>query len=323
MLTLVVPVFNKARYLHRCLEALLGQQCRDFELLLIDDGSTDGSGAICDDYAARYPELVRVIHKPNGGLSSARNTGIDAARGEFISFPDPDDWVEPDYTAAFLALQREYEADLVCTGFWVDRGDRHSPGYADGPTVVLTGADGCRSLLLPPRIGGFSWNKLYRLDLIRDNNLHFRSDVGAAEDLDFAYRYLCLCRRVCFCPGRRTCHYDQHPDSVTNAGFTRRNLEDFRTYEAIAAHCAAALPDLADAAREEMCVQAVNHLWSLLESGRPDPQSKRILLGQIRKNLLIHLRLGYYGLPRKLQALTAALSPRLFAVLKGWARKRS
>lgn len=86
-LSLAVPVYNMERYLHRCMDTLLAQTCRDFEILLIDDGSTDGSGTTCDAYAAQYPELIRVIHKKNGGLSSARNAGIDAAKGEYIIFP--------------------------------------------------------------------------------------------------------------------------------------------------------------------------------------------------------------------------------------------
>ena len=105
MLTLVVPIYNMEKYLARCMDSLLGQSCRDFEIILVDDGSTDSSGTLCDSYAARYPELVRVIHKPNGGPSSARNAGLDAARGEFVTFPDPDDWVEPDYVGSFLRLQ--------------------------------------------------------------------------------------------------------------------------------------------------------------------------------------------------------------------------
>lgn len=97
MLTLAIPVYNMKQYLSRCMETLLAQTCRDLEILLIDDGSTDGSGEMCDAYAAEHPNFVRVVHKKNGGLSSARNAGIDAAKGEYIIFPDPDDWVEPDY----------------------------------------------------------------------------------------------------------------------------------------------------------------------------------------------------------------------------------
>lgn len=320
MLTLAVPIYNKEQYLPRCMDALLAQTCQDFEVLLIDDGSTDGSAALCDRYAAAYPERVRVIHKSNGGLSSARNAGIEEARGEWITFPDPDDWVEPEYVQTFLELLEAHGTDLVCTGFWVDEGEKRYPGYPEGPTVTMTAAEGRRALLLPPRMGGFSWNKCYRMELLRRQGLRFRSDVGAAEDLDFAYRYLAVCGSLCFCPSRRTIHYDQHPGSVTHSGFSRRNLQDFRTYEHLAADRDR---ELSRAARSEICVTGVNHLWSLRESAQPDPAAERILLGCIRRNLLIHLADRHYGRGRKLQALTAAISPRLFASLKARARKRS
>lgn len=320
MLTLVVPIFNKAQYLPRCLDALLDQTVSNYEILLIDDGSTDGSDAICDRYAALWPDRIRVIHRENGGLSSARNTGIDAARGEFVSFPDPDDWVEPVYVETFLTLLSEFKSDLVCTGFWVDMGAQRYPGYRDGDTITMTAAQGRKALLLPPRMGGFSWNKIYSLKLLRQHSLRFREDVGAAEDLDFAYRYLQNCETVCFCPSHRTCHYDQQPESVTHSGFSLRNLQDFRAYELIATDPD---PALSTAARDEMCVLAVNHLWSMLEGGQQDTEARKYLLAYIRENLRTHLRSTVYGRGRKLQALTAALSPRLFAILKRKARSRS
>lgn len=317
MLTLVVPIYNKEQYLPRCVDTLLMQTARDYEILLIDDGSTDGSGAICDTYAVAHPERIRVIHKPNGGLSSARNAGIEAAHGEWITFPDPDDWVEPEYVQIFQWLLDEYQVDLVCTGFWVDDGEHRYPGYADGPAQIMTAEAGRRALLLPPQMGGFSWNKCYRMELLHRHKLRFRSDVGSAEDLDFAYRYMKHTGNICFCPSRRTYHYDQHPDSLTHS-FSFRNLEDFRTYKMIADDQDR---QLSSAAREVTCVIAVNYLWALLQQEPQNSQTKRILLRHIRRNLLTHLKSRRYSRKRKLQAVTAALCPRLFVLLKNAARQ--
>ena len=93
MITVVVPIYNLSELLHRCMTTLLSQS-GSYEIILVDDGSTDKSPAMCDRYATEYQDKVRVIHKENGGLSSARNAGIEAARGKYIIFPDPDDWVE-------------------------------------------------------------------------------------------------------------------------------------------------------------------------------------------------------------------------------------
>lgn len=94
LISVIVPVYNVADYLPRCMDSLLRQQCDSWEIILVDDGSTDGkSGALCDEYAAAHPELVSVIHRENGGLGAARNSGLEAARGEYLFFLDSDDWI--------------------------------------------------------------------------------------------------------------------------------------------------------------------------------------------------------------------------------------
>lgn len=321
MLTLVIPVYNMERLLKRCMDTMLAQTCRDFEIILVDDGSTDGSGAMCDAYAAAHPDLIRVIHKPNGGLSSARNAGMDAAKGEFIVFPDPDDWVEPDYVRHLLELQREYQADLVCTGYYIATDDGSVPGSADGETVLLSRTQARKGLLLPPKMSGFAWNKLYRLSTIRACNLRFLDDTGTTEDLDFVYRYLAHGERVCHAPALRTYHYYQRPGAATHSGFSRKKLGSLHTYKKIMDDSAAWCPELKSAAEEELCVTAVNLLWAWEMGGRMDREARRILLQSIRRYLLGHLRSRRYGTGRKLQALIAAICPRLFARLKNAAQK--
>lgn len=321
MLTLVIPVYNMERLLKRCMDTMLAQTCRDFEIILVDDGSTDSSGALCDAYAAAYPDLIRVIHKTNGGLSSARNTGIDAARGEFVVFPDPDDWVEPDYVRHLLELQREYQADLVCTGYYIAADDGSVPGSADREPVLLSGTQARKGLLLPPKMNGFAWNKLYRLSTIRAQSLRFLDDTGTTEDLDFVYRYLAHGERVCHAPALRTYHYYQRPGAATHSGFSRKKLGSLHTYEKIIDDSDIWCPELKAAAEEELCVTAVNLLWAWEMGDRTDREARRILLQSIRQYLSGHLRSSRYGTGRKLQALTAAISPRVFTWLKNAAQK--
>ena len=102
-ISVIVPVYNAEKYLHRCIDSILSQTFTDFELLLIDDGSKDGSGAICDEYAAK-DNRVRVFHKENGGVSSARNLGLDNACGEWVTFVDADDYVRPSYLATYIEI---------------------------------------------------------------------------------------------------------------------------------------------------------------------------------------------------------------------------
>lgn len=323
LLTLVVPIYNMEQYLPRCMASLLEQTCREYEILLIDDGSTDRTADICDAYAARYPELVRVFHKPNEGPSSARNLGIDHARGEFITFPDPDDWVEPDYVETFLRCQREYQADLVCLGHYVDTDTGSIPSSSSVQPTLLLGREGQRGLLLPPSMHGFSWNKLYRMDLIRAHGLRFPPEINTTEDLWFAYLYLAHCSRVCHAPAERVYHYCQRADSFTNGTFAPEKLETVTTYEYIISDCADRDPELARQASDELCTAAVNLLWLHENAAGKSPETRRYLLSYIRRLLPGYLQTTRYGMGRKLQTLLAAVSPRVFCCLKNLVHKRS
>ena len=116
-ITVVVPVYNMGQYLSTCVDSLLRQTFQSYEIILVDDGSVDGSSECCEQEAEKS-EKIHVIHKTNGGLSSARNCGINHAKGEYIIFPDPDDWVEPDYLEHLIALLEEENADLSICGFY-------------------------------------------------------------------------------------------------------------------------------------------------------------------------------------------------------------
>ena len=322
MVTLVVPIYNMERYLPRCMASLLNQTSRDYEILLIDDGSTDSSGVLCDRYAEANPAFVRVVHKENGGLSSARNAGIDHARGEFIVFPDPDDWVEPNYVESLLEFRNRYQADLVCLGYYVDTDTTSVPALPNGESSLMSGLEGQRGLLLPPKMQGFSWNKLYRLDIIREHDLRFPDGMGTTEDLWFAYRYLAHCSCVCHIPSKRIYHYCQRSDSSTQSGFSREKMGIIQTYEQIIADCAERDPVLADVCRDKICTEAVNLLWLHENAPIRDPDAKRYLLAYIRRLLPRYLRSPQYGVGRKLQTLFAACSPSIFTCLKNLMHKR-
>ena len=112
-LSIIVPVYNVEQYIHKCVDSILNQNFEDFELLLVDDGSPDNCGKICDEYAQK-DERVRVIHKENGGVSSARNLGVDEAKGEYISFVDPDDWVDENIYIDTIRYMEKTNSDICC-----------------------------------------------------------------------------------------------------------------------------------------------------------------------------------------------------------------
>ena len=116
LISVIVPIYNVKAYLDRCVESLLGQSYKNLEIFLVDDGSTDGCGKVCDRYAAQDPRIT-VLHKKNGGLSDARNAALDAAQGEYYAFVDGDDWVSPYYVENLYRALRKADADIAVSCF--------------------------------------------------------------------------------------------------------------------------------------------------------------------------------------------------------------
>lgn len=318
-LSLVVPVYNMEKYLSRCMNTLLFQTSNNYEIILVNDGSTDNSGSICDEYGKKYPNLIRVIHKENGGLSSARNAGICEARGKFVVFPDPDDWVEFDYVEQFLKLQKEVDADLVCTGYFVNYDDRQLSALSNQKKEIFNGKEAQRALLISPKMSGFAWNKIYRLDIIKKHNLHFLDDVGTTEDLDFVYRHLKYCNRIVFDPNQRTYHYYQREGAATRSGFTVHKMNSLHTYEKIMADTDDV--ELRSAAKDEFVTMSVNLLWMYENSETENKALKKQLLINIKDNLTEYMKSKNYGIGRKMQALLALLSPKIYCILKNSIQK--
>lgn len=155
--SVIVPVYKAETYLRRCVDSLLAQTFSDFEILLIDDGSPDRSGIICDEYAAKDGR-VRVFHKENGGVSSARQYGIDNALGEYTIHADPDDWVKPEMLEALYQKAKQEDADMVICDYYLEGVQRkyisQRPSSLEGRTVL--------SDLMFQRLHGSLWNKLIK-----------------------------------------------------------------------------------------------------------------------------------------------------------------
>lgn len=189
MITIIVPVYKAEKYLRRCVDSILAQTYSDFELLLIDDGSPDNCGAICDEYAAK-DSRVRVFHKENGGVSSARNLGLENAKGEWIAFVDSDDWIEYNYLDRLIRVEH---ADLVIGGVRRCSSSKlikfEEKQYV-GPSLVtfINSNKGYR--INPP------WGNLLRHSIIKEHSVFFDEKIRFGEDAIFNLQYLCLCKNV-------------------------------------------------------------------------------------------------------------------------------
>ena len=195
-ISVIIPVYNSQTYLDRCIQSILCQDYNDFELLLIDDGSSDSSGIICDRYA-ELDSRVKVFHKVNGGVSSARNLGLDNAIGEWVTFCDSDDWVYEGWLSTFL--QQSDSCDLICQGYETDYSlmqgssaieNKHLGFDYSGP--IQKGLE----LLYEYGLVGTMVVKLFRRDIIRDNNLRLDEQFNYMEDEEFVLRYASFCKKM-------------------------------------------------------------------------------------------------------------------------------
>jgi len=258
--SIIVPVYNVAPYLEECLQSIARQSFGDFECIVVDDGSTDGSGEMCDSWAACDPRF-RVLHQENRGLSAARNTGLDVASGEYVQFVDSDDWVEPNYTEALLRYAKRSGCPCVICGYakqtphgWVNsRPSTH-------PTVVS--ARDCLKLFLQPprrstcRIPATAWSRMYRRSLFEDNGIRF--PIGRNyEDYCVLFPTIYYSESVSLVPDILY-HYRRRENSITSARAPQVSLD-----------------------RLEACLllerSVVRHYLELLPSARSHSEQARIL----------------------------------------------
>ena len=222
MISVIVPVYNVEKYIHRCIDSILNQTFSDFELILVDDGSPDDCGAICEEYAAK-DSRIRVLHQENRGQAAARNRALDMARGEYIAFVDSDDWVHPRYLEILLGNAREKKADVSVCGHRKVTEILPFHEIEEGSAEVLSGADFVRMGLtgqIPNRV----WilcDKLFRRECFE----HIRMPEGRInEDNATVYKVLYEARQVAFCD-EILYYYFFNETSTVNQAFRRKHLD--------------------------------------------------------------------------------------------------
>lgn len=162
-ISVIVPIYNVEPYLRRCLDSLVGQTHQNLEIILVDDGSPDGCGAICDEYAAKDERII-VIHKANGGVSSARNAGLEQATGDWIGWVDPDDWIQADMFEYLLKNAKKYNADIAVCGLCKVYSD-HQERFAVEEVTQLDNVQGMETLLENDLLQSYCCDKLWRREL--------------------------------------------------------------------------------------------------------------------------------------------------------------
>lgn len=266
LISVIVPIYKVEKYLRKCVESILSQTHTNLEIILVDDGSPDNCGAICDEYA-KQDARIKVIHKPNGGLSDARNAGLDIMTGEYVAFVDSDDWIGPRMYETLLQMLKQFQADMAfgAVADDLEQGGRVTTvkvsNYGDEPF-----SEGVVEAMRRYFHGSWAaWDKLYKADLFRD----IRYPVGEInEDEAIVLQLLSKCTRVCY-TNEVFYHYMRRPSSgsITAASFSVKKLawqaHCRDNLEFVQAHYPALVPDAAARYRGSL-------LWSLTEIALSD-----------------------------------------------------
>ncbi len=299
-ISIIIPVYKVEAYLQKCLDSLVHQTYSNLEIILVDDASPDGCGKICDEYAARDGR-IRVIHKPkNEGQASARNTGLDVASGEYVSFVDSDDWLSEDAFEKLYSGLLEYGADcsVGCCVVVLDRnGELTEQECPARPTKCETAQEAVKNVLLRESA---AWNRLYRRSVFEK----LRFQVGRINDDEaLVLRAYAEMGKIVFLSAK-TYYYRKRHGSITTAKFSVKMLDCVYNSRDNLAFIREKLPELVPCA-EYKYIKTMLWCYVNLRKVKDDsraPELRRQLRREIRANRSTALHNKYLSLPLKLLA---------------------
>lgn len=221
LISIIIPVYKVEKYLEKCIQSVINQTYENLQIILVDDGSPDNCGKICDEYAKK-DHRIEVIHKSNGGLSDARNKGLEIAKGEYIGFLDSDDYIESDMYEVLYNLLKQYNVDVsICNFYTVSQG-KIAIKNADNGIKEYNRIEILKEILLDNNIQSYAWNKLYKKDLFDE----IKYPVGKKyEDIGTTFYLLEKCNKVVV-TGKPEYYYINRQDSIVN-NVTETTITDY------------------------------------------------------------------------------------------------
>lgn len=312
MISVIIPVYNASRWLNKCLDSLLAQTIFDqLEIIAIDDGSVDDSGRILDDYAEKYDNIL-VHHIPNGGVSNARNLGIDLCHGEYVAFVDADDYVEPDFLEHLLDGMKE-ECDISCSGFLAEYPDR-CVRRCPSEKMILNHEEAMEAFLLAGSLEPNIWDKLFRREIIGDKR--FDTRVAMAEDKLFLFYCLKDVRSITLLP-EADYHYVILDGSACRNNFDKKNLHSIYVVDRITKGIRADYPELQDLARS-MAMDVKCRIYADMyrnKGYKTYPKEYKRIRRSIRR-FPLWKKMRYSNKKHTIAFMIVKISPRLYNYLK-------
>ena len=220
LISVIVPVYKVEKYLERCVNSILNQTYKNFELILVDDGSPDLCPEMCDEYAKK-DSRIKVIHKENGGLSDARNAGTAIAKGEYITFIDSDDWVLTNYIEILLDLLITHDAQMSICGFQKVTRQEDVKEKQGGNPKIYGKMEALESLLYQKPFDTSAWGKLYKIELVKRHPYPYGR---LSEDLGTTYKMIDDCQRVVWSNIKMYCYF-YNKDSITHQKFIPKRMD--------------------------------------------------------------------------------------------------
>ena len=311
LISVIVPVYNVEKYLARCVDSVLAQTFRELEIILVDDGSTDRSGAICDDYEKK-DDRIRVIHKPNGGLSDARNAGIDVAEGQFLCFVDSDDFIDPEMLETLYRLLIEHEADISVCGIRDCFDSGKSFEYSEHKQLVLSGMEALKYILEGKYLYGSICNKLIRCELCQEH----RFVKGKTYEDAFFIPELFLCAKKVAATTLSYYNYWHRSDSITTKPFTGKNMDVIDAYEYTYQIVRERCPELIDIAMFRVYWSYFVVLDEMLVTDNFKEFSQfKTVWGFLRKNWIKIACCQYFQKTRRIAAVALGVHLNLYRVM--------
>lgn len=309
LVSIIIPVYKVEKYLNRCIESVISQTYKNIELILVDDGSPDKCGAICDEYKNRYT-FIKVLHQKNQGQASARNNGVQISIGEFIVFVDSDDFIPEDSIEYLLSLQKEFNADIAIGGMrYVYEGKSiSSKSNKIIKEIVLNNVEALKRMNYLKGFGATPWAKLYRRDLVEK---HPFPEGRLYEDLATLYKIVGDCKIVAF-SNKIVYYWLQREGSTMRSEFNKKQLFALEAIQQQIAYMKKNYPDVVHSAKVRYVSKIVELMPLAIKSKNPK-ESYKILKEEMQymdnifndrqmklsqKIRLFSIRCGYY--PTKL-----------------------
>jgi len=301
--SIIVPVYNVEKYLDECVKSILAQTYTDIEIVLVDDGSKDTSGAMCDEYK-KQDERIVVVHKENGGLSSARNAGMENASGSYFIFVDSDDTISSNMVEEMVKKAKEHDAKIV-SSLISEEQDKLGKGNTDKVTILNT-HDALKSIFSDGLVVTSSSGKMYAADLWED--ITFPTDM-IFEDFATIYKVIRKSPKVVSFEDWQY-FYRPNPAGITGTPFYHRKMQFFEVADKVTAGISGEYSDLVPVIRNRITRQAISYYRDVASSGYDDINDTKFIVSTVRKGIWKYL-FSRYKAKSKMFGLLIAISPSL------------